>query len=286
MTLSLYDAVMLGIVIVCVIQGAMKGMAWQLAPIASLVLGYLFGVPLSAATAPWFGEPPLNRVFSLITMYMLVSLGVYLIARSLRESIEKTKLVEFDRHLGALLGGIKGVLFTTVLTVGLVCVSPSAASIIVHSESRTIADNIIDYVSPLLPQDVHRVIDPYLKPIESLPDGKPHQVVEQDPPAIQDMAQQDETTFQPRTRRHNAIYEDTPADTDAESEYDSSPSARGTNQKPTRDDDEFSNEPSLRRRRRAANETPSGEFDTAEGDNPFGADPNQAFEDSRSPRRR
>jgi uncharacterized membrane protein required for colicin V production len=55
MTLSLYDGVMLGIIVVCVIQGAMKGMAWQLAPIASLVLGYLLGVPLSAATAQWFG---------------------------------------------------------------------------------------------------------------------------------------------------------------------------------------------------------------------------------------
>ena len=30
--------------------------------IASLVIGYLFGVPLSNATAPWFGEPPLNHV--------------------------------------------------------------------------------------------------------------------------------------------------------------------------------------------------------------------------------
>jgi membrane protein required for colicin V production len=211
MSFSLYDGVMLAIVVFAVIHGAVKGMAWQLAPIASLVLGYLFAMPLSAATAPWFGQPPLNRVFSLIVMYMLVSLGVYLVARSLRESIEKAKLAEFDRHLGALLGGVKGVLFTTVLTVGLLSVSPTAAGFIIHSESHTIASRIIDVVCPLLPQDVHRVIDPYLAPLHDHANDRPAPFADdKEPRKPHDVARHDDDGFTPRTRRRQPIYEDDP----------------------------------------------------------------------------
>lgn len=274
MSLSVYDGVMLTIVIVCVIQGALKGMAWQLAPIASLVVGYLFGVPLSTATAPWFGQPPLNGVFSLITMYMLVSLGVYLIARSLRESIEKLKLVEFDRHLGALLGGVKGVLFTTVLTVGLLCVFPSAAGMIVHSESRGVAENVIDFVSPLLPKDVHQVIAPYLRPIEELPDHEPRRpVVDEDAPFDvrdqEDVVTSPSDSFTPRKRRSQTIYED--------EDVISGDSQTWTDRPSRRDAEEAMEEESLPTRRRSRDF--SREYDSASEDGDFGADPSQAFED-------
>lgn len=202
MSLSMYDGVMLAIVLYSIFHGAMKGMAWQLAPIASLILGYLFAVPLSAVTAQWFGEPPLNRAFAMVTMYMLVSLGVYLIARSLRESLEKTKLLEFDRHLGALLGGVKGVLFTVVVTIALLSVSPSAAHLIVHSESRTVAENVIHYVEPLLPDDMRQVIDPYLKPIENLPDVSTDSIAKgKTTSQANDIAVPDNQT--PRSSRHH-----------------------------------------------------------------------------------
>lgn len=275
MSLTLYDGVMLTIVIVCVIQGALKGMAWQLAPIASLVVGYLFGVPLSTATAPWFGQPPLNGVFSLITMYMLVSLGVYLIARSLRESIEKLKLVEFDRHLGALLGGVKGVLFTTVLTVGLLCVYPSAASMIVKSETRGVAEQVIGFVSPLLPKNVHDVIDPYLKPIEDLPDEEPRRSVvkEEAPFDVQETSEETPAeTFTPRRRRSQAIYEEDLTDT--------------TDRSSRRFEDESVEEESPPPKRRRTTEDSSREYDSASEDNAFGADPTQAFEESQPTKRR
>lgn len=268
MTLSLYDGVMLAIVVFCVIQGAIKGMAWQLAPIASLVMGYLFGVPLSAATAPWFGQPPLNRVFALIVMYMLVSLGVYLIARSLRESIEKMKLVEFDRHLGAILGGVKGLLFTTVLTVAFVCVSPTAAGLIVNSESRSIAENVIDTVSPLLPPDVLQVIAPYLTPIENLPAPQKRTVANEDDSArIEDAATSPTDAPAPRTRRRNQpIYEDdNGSGLDERLPYETDPAPRRSQP------DDASN---------------SRTYDPLSDDDGFGIDPSQAFEAETAPRRR
>ena len=296
MIFSVYDGIMLAIVVFSVVHGAIKGMAWQLAPIASLVLGYLFAVPLSSATATWFGEPPLNRVFALIVMYMLVSLGVYLVARSLRESIEKTKMVEFDRHLGALLGGVKGVLFTVVLTVGLLSVSPTAAGFIIHSETHTIASRIVDVVCPLLPDDFHHVIDPYLAPLHDHANDAPlpfvdksqerDQTQEREP---QDVARHETDivkpdTVKPRPRRNQPIYED---DTLPEppSDFAAPRRAPSTQPLPTEDYNNTDEPISPRRRRASLSDDTATDLRPAESANDFGADPN-AFDESRSSRPR
>lgn len=161
--ITIYDALMLLIVIISVLQGAWRGMAWQLAPIASLVLGYIVSYPLSTALAEYFGKPPLNRLWAMIAIYLVVSLFVYMVARSIRHSLERMKLVEFDRHLGAVFGGIKGVLFTVVLTLGLVSVSDQARELILKSESSTISARLMNTISPILPQPLNDLVHPYLK---------------------------------------------------------------------------------------------------------------------------
>lgn len=161
--MTIYDVIMLVLVMYASVTGWSRGMAWQVAPIASLVLGYVFAMPLSVSVAPWFGQPPLNRLFALITMYCVISLAVYLLVRSIRESLEKLKLEEFDRHLGFVLGAVKGVLFTIALTLGLVTFFPSIRPTILQSESSTIAARILHTIYPILPTAAHDVIDPYLK---------------------------------------------------------------------------------------------------------------------------
>jgi membrane protein required for colicin V production len=176
MTLTVYDGLMLLIVVACVFQGAWRGMVWQIAPIASLLLGYVVAYPLSERLAPYFGQPPANRLFAMVAIYLAVSLAVYLMGRSIRESLERLKLVEFDRHLGALLGGVKGVLFTIVLTIGLLSLSPQARPIILSSETRTVAARIMTALSPILPPAFSDVIRPYvdkLHDVDQRRDGVP-----------------------------------------------------------------------------------------------------------------
>lgn len=169
--MTLYDAVMLLIVIVALVQGAWRGMVWQLAPIASLILGYIVAYPMSITSAQYFGKPPLNRLWAMLAIYAVVSMAVYLFIRSLRESLEKMKLVEFDRHLGALLGGVKGVLFTVALTIGLITISDDARDIILKSESSTIAARLMNTISPILPEQLNTLVHPYVKNLnDQLPD--------------------------------------------------------------------------------------------------------------------
>jgi uncharacterized membrane protein required for colicin V production len=177
--MTMYDALMLLIVIVALVQGAWRGMVWQLAPIASLILGYIVAYPVSITAAQYFGRPPLNRLWAMLAIYAVVSMVVYLFIRSIRESLEKMKLVEFDRHLGALLGAVKGVLFTVALTIGLITVSDDARDIILKSESVTIAARIMNTISPILPEQLNALVQPYVKKLnDQLPEIADHPTFE------------------------------------------------------------------------------------------------------------
>ena len=161
-SITTYDGVMALIVFFTVVHGFWKGATMQIAPIMSLVLGYMIAMPMSVTTAHYFGDPPQNRLFALVTIYIGVALVVYLMVRSFRAGIEKAKLTEFDRHIGALLGFVKGILLTLSLTVILLIYSATARDLILKSESRTIAAKIINAVYPILPQALHQLLRPYL----------------------------------------------------------------------------------------------------------------------------
>jgi membrane protein required for colicin V production len=164
--MTVYDGVMALIVLYTVVHGYFRGAAWQVAPILSLVLGYMIAMPMSVTMAHYFGPPPLNRLFALVAIYILVSITVYLMVRSFREGVEKAKLTEYDRHLGAILGGVKGVLVTLVATCMLIIYFPQMREVILKSESSSIAAKIISKIYPILPMAMHSILDPYLKKLD------------------------------------------------------------------------------------------------------------------------
>lgn len=168
--MTMYDGLMVLLVLFAIMTGAWRGAAWQIAPIASLVLGYFFALPLSEATKDFFGEPPLNRLFAMGAMYLAIAMGVYLVARSVRESVQRLKLEAFDAHLGAILGGVKGVLFTIAITLGLITFFPNSREMILASETSSVAARILHRISPILPQQMNVVLRPYIEKLGPLPE--------------------------------------------------------------------------------------------------------------------
>lgn len=168
--MTAYDGVMALIVFYTLVHGYFRGAAWQVAPLLSLVLGYMIAMPMSVTMAQYFGPPPLNRLFALVAIYILVSTTVYLLVRSFRDGVDKAKLTEVDRHLGAILGGVKGVLVTLVSTCILLIYFPSMRDVVLKSESSSIAARMIGRIYPILPKAMHTLLDPYLKRLdEQLP---------------------------------------------------------------------------------------------------------------------
>ena len=103
--MTIYDAAMAIVVVAGMVRGAWLGITWQLASIASLILGYVVSHQASAQFAPYFpGEPEVARSLAMAAVYVVVSASVFGLARLIRGVLHKLKFEAYDRHLGMLLG--------------------------------------------------------------------------------------------------------------------------------------------------------------------------------------
>ncbi len=163
MTLTTYDAAMAGIVVAGMIWGAWRGVTWQLASIASLVLGYMVAHPLSAQLAPHFpGDPVIARTLAMLAVYAGVSGGVFLAAWVVRATLKAMKFEAFDRHLGMLLGGMEGALIGVVATFFVVSLSPSMREPIFSSPSGRLVGNVMNALGPVLPSEARDALAPFI----------------------------------------------------------------------------------------------------------------------------
>ena len=110
--MTLYDAAMVGLILGGMVWGAWRGIVWQIASLASLVLGYTVAHTTSDDLAVHFpGDPVVARGLAMVVIYAAVSGGVFLAAWMVRATLRKLKFEAYDRHLGMVLGGLEGALW-------------------------------------------------------------------------------------------------------------------------------------------------------------------------------
>jgi uncharacterized membrane protein required for colicin V production len=160
-----YDVGMLAIVAYTTIRGAAKGIAWQLAAIAALVLCFVFAAPLSKIVAPSIHvEPPLNRWIAMLGIYLAFSFACFGAARMLRGWLEAIRFEEYDRHLGALFGFLKGATFCLVVTFFVVCLSESGRDYVLRrTRAGRLAGQTLDQMAAVMPAELESVLSPYLR---------------------------------------------------------------------------------------------------------------------------
>jgi uncharacterized membrane protein required for colicin V production len=165
-----YDVLAVGVLIFAVIRGAAKGIVWQLATIAALVLCFAFSGTLSLAIAPYITvKPPLNRWVAMFGLYVFFSFLSFAAARRLKSWIEKAQFVEYDRHLGSVFGFVKGVVFVLVMTffgVTLTQQMPETRTSIFHSQTGRISAILMDRLHPVMPTELHAVLEPYIHSLD------------------------------------------------------------------------------------------------------------------------
>lgn len=166
--MTTYDGVMLGMLLLGMLWGALRGITWQVASIASLVLGYLVAFPLSGQIAPHFpGEPVVARSLALLAAYVGVSGSVFLVAWLIRATLREWKFEAFDRHLGMILGGIEGLLLGLLGTVFVVSLAPQTRTPIFSSFSGKVVCRVLDTVEPILPGEIRTELAHYWTPQEA-----------------------------------------------------------------------------------------------------------------------
>ncbi|HEX4414837.1 MAG TPA: CvpA family protein [Lacipirellulaceae bacterium] len=163
-----YDAIMILVLVLTTVIGFWKGMAWQLASLASLIASYFISLKLSAQFAPYFGQQaPLNRFSAQLALYIASSFVIWMLFRFVSGAINKVKLESFDKQMGALLGFAKGVLLCVAITFFAVTLAPQPqGQAIVSSQSGRYIVVLLNKADAVCPPELHQVVGPYLNTIE------------------------------------------------------------------------------------------------------------------------
>lgn len=163
-----YDALMLAVLALATLLGALKGMAWQVASLLSVGLSYLVALRFAGVAAPYFGDQePINRFLAMLALYVGTSMGVWLAFRLVASAIDRVRLKDFDRQLGALFGATKGVLICVAITFFAVTLSTTGRQYVLDSRSGHYIAQLIERSEPLMPDELRDVVGPYLNRLDA-----------------------------------------------------------------------------------------------------------------------
>jgi len=163
-----YDLLMLLVLGCTTMFGFWKGMAWQLASLASLVVSYVVALNFSERLAPTFGDTaPWNRFVAMLVIYMVTSFMIWTAFRLVSGVMDKVKLQAFDKQLGAIIGFAKGVLLCVAVTFFAVALLPPAqGEMIVGSQSGKYIAQFLTKADAVMPPEIRQVVDPYLQKVQ------------------------------------------------------------------------------------------------------------------------
>lgn len=160
-----YDLLMLAVLGGLTLYGYFKGMAWQIAYIASFVASYFLATRFADQIAPniTFVNPPANKFAAMFIIYVISSFFVWMIFRVVRKMIDSVKMEGFDHQMGAIIGFVRGVIWCVGLTFFAVTLLPEAQKqLIISSRSGYYIAKLLDETDSLFPPEVHQVVGPYL----------------------------------------------------------------------------------------------------------------------------
>jgi uncharacterized membrane protein required for colicin V production len=166
-SIAVWDLIVLGIIVFCTIRGAMKGLVWQLATIAAIVLCFFFAQSGSLALAPMIGlKEPLNRWVAMFLLYLIFAFICFAIAHSMKKAIDEAQFTEYDKHMGAVVGFVKGIAFALVLTFFAVTLSESAREHVLHTNAGKYSAILMDRLHPVMPKELHDLLEPYIHQLD------------------------------------------------------------------------------------------------------------------------
>jgi membrane protein required for colicin V production len=163
-----YDLFMLLVLVAATLFGLWKGLAWQLASVASLVISYAAALRLSPRLAPRFGDTaPWNKFVAMLVIFVVTSFAIWTAYRLVAGLIDRVKLKEFDHQLGALLGLGKGVLWCIGITFFAVTLLPPAQKeTIVASRTGRYIVAFLAKADAVVPPEIQQVIHPYVDKVQ------------------------------------------------------------------------------------------------------------------------
>lgn len=167
MSLQPYDLIMLAVLLVATVRGAWKGMAWQIAAMASFGASFFVASKYADSVAGYISaDAPWNKFLAMLVLYLGTSLVIWWLFAVVSTTIERVRLREFDRQVGGLFGAAKGVLYCCLITFFVVTLSRPGREFVLRSESGRHMATLIHWATPIMPAEVRDVLGPYLQQLD------------------------------------------------------------------------------------------------------------------------
>ena len=171
---SIVDIVVLAILLYYAVKGASRGLLSQLSWVVALLLCFKFSGTLAPAIEPMIGvDPPLKQWLAMLAVYVGLCGVSFVVAGILSSWMAKARIIDFDRHLGGILGFVKGVVICMTVMFFAITMSPPMRSIVSQTYSGYAAATILHnsrHLIPLLPENavptVRNVIDNFNKSLQ------------------------------------------------------------------------------------------------------------------------
>lgn len=159
-----YDIAMIVVLVAATLFGAWKGLAWQIASLAAILASYYVAFHFrDRVAAQIHATPPWNIFLAMLLLYVGTSFAIWVIFRLVSGIIDRVKLKEFDRQIGALFGLAKGVLLCVIITLFAVTLAnEQQRQTIIRSKSGYYIAVLLDKSDRVLPKEVQDVLHPYI----------------------------------------------------------------------------------------------------------------------------
>jgi membrane protein required for colicin V production len=166
-----YDVIMLAVLVGATVFGAYKGFAWQVASISAIFASYFIAVRFREPVSEWIGaSPPWNMFLAMLLIYIGSSLAIWIAFRFVSDLIDRVRLKEFDRQIGALFGFAKGVILCVIITLFAVTLSnDQRRQTIVHSRSGYYIAAFLTKAKAVIPEEARQVVAPYVATLRGEP---------------------------------------------------------------------------------------------------------------------
>ena len=127
------DWAILAVLLISVVSATAQGFFHEAFGIAGLVVGYLVAAWQYPRLAAWFEphlkSPWLGEIAGFLIIFLAVVIVAGILGRIVRWAMQEAGLSVVDRTLGGLLGLLKGVLFVSVILMGMTAFTPTSRAL-------------------------------------------------------------------------------------------------------------------------------------------------------------
>jgi len=161
--LSWADLGLMLLVLVSIVVGAVRGFVFEALSLAAWVIAYLAAPWLAPVVEGWLpkaaNEGGWQALASVVLAFVLVLALVSVVARLLRSLIHATPLKVADRLLGSAFGLLRGLLLCLLAGVLIGFTPMRKHPAWTSSQARPLLGHVLRALGPMLPQDLHRLLD-------------------------------------------------------------------------------------------------------------------------------